>query len=52
MALTLASGSIIMPSVKWTPFIDPLCRLAENLKVADDCVLERTRRKDGISARR
>ena len=33
-------------------FMDPLCRLAENLKVADDCVLERTRGKDGIAGRR
>src|ERR1035437_8132339 len=33
-------------------FLDPLCRLAENLKVADDCVLERTRGKHGIPARR
>src|ERR1035441_2367499 len=33
-------------------FADPLCRLTENLKVADDCVLERTRSKDSIPARR
>jgi hypothetical protein len=33
-------------------FVDPLCRLAENLKVADDCVLERARGEYSIPARR
>ena len=32
--------------------VDPLCLLAGYLKVADDCVLERTRGKHGIPARR
>jgi hypothetical protein len=29
---------------------DPLRRLAEHLKVANDCVLKRSRREDSISA--